>query len=223
MESTFEENTTNNFIGANEEEMIKEDDFFDIPINDDKTDFAHSEVKPFEPDKSLGLSTLLREHQKTAVAWMIQREKTPVHMFCKGGLLMDEAGLGKTLETLTLIKANPTAPGFPTLVIAPASLIHVWAQEIKKHFKKNTFKVYHYYGQKRIGQNIDSILLNHDIILTSYGTLVQEYQKTKQSAMLGSGKSSIQDQINLYQFFGKKLKVAKNIEVCLIKLFQMSR
>lgn len=160
------------------------DNFFDI-IQDEQGDFTHSEVKPFEVPTNFGLISTLQDHQKVAVAWMLEREKTPAHFYCRGGLIMDEAGLGKTLETLTLIKANPTPPGFPTLVVAPASLIHVWSQEIKKHFQKNTFQVYHYYGQHRINEDIDWILLNHDIILTSYGTLVSEYHKTKQAGVNG--------------------------------------
>ncbi len=69
---------------------------------------------------------------------------------------MDEAGLGKTLETLSFIKASPiTGNHTKTLIVCPASLIAVWLYEIHDKFPKNSFKIFSYYGiaQKKLYMN----------------------------------------------------------------------
>ncbi|KAK8955748.1 hypothetical protein KSP40_PGU009663 [Platanthera guangdongensis] len=54
-----------------------------------------------EDDLPEGLMTIsLLKHQKIALAWMIQKEKS-VH--CAGGILADDQGLGKTISMIALI------------------------------------------------------------------------------------------------------------------------
>uniref|UniRef100_A0A6V7QZ65 Helicase-like transcription factor CHR28 n=1 Tax=Ananas comosus var. bracteatus TaxID=296719 RepID=A0A6V7QZ65_ANACO len=56
----------------------------------------------FEDDLPKGLlSVSLLKHQKIALAWMVQKEKS-VH--CAGGILADDQGLGKTVSTIALIQ-----------------------------------------------------------------------------------------------------------------------
>ncbi|XP_072971803.1 helicase-like transcription factor CHR28 isoform X4 [Typha angustifolia] len=47
------------------------------------------------------LSVFLLKHQKIALAWMVQKEKS-VH--CAGGILADDQGLGKTISMIALIQ-----------------------------------------------------------------------------------------------------------------------
>ncbi|XP_076905019.1 helicase-like transcription factor CHR28 isoform X1 [Bidens hawaiensis] len=51
------------------------------------------------PDGLLSVSLL--RHQKIALAWMVQKEKS---VACSGGILADDQGLGKTISTIALIQ-----------------------------------------------------------------------------------------------------------------------
>jgi len=73
--------------------------------------------------KERGYSLL--PHQEDAVRWMSNREEKKI----KGGILADEMGVGKTIETIALLKFNPV---LYTLIIVPASLINQWVKELDK-------------------------------------------------------------------------------------------
>lgn len=144
--------------------------------------FSHPEVSPWEtPLNFHRLGIWLKYHQSTGVRWMLDREK-PGAVHVRGGLLMDEAGLGKTIEMLTLIKASMLLPltegenrRRPTLIVCPASLIKVWEDEIDSKFPADTFRVFMYYGSQRLNRDLDALMRDNDIILTSYRTIVSEW------------------------------------------------
>ena len=69
----------------------------------------------------------LLDHQEKAVRWMSSRE-LPEKKY-KGGILADEMGVGKTIETIGLMMHNKVNY---TLVIVPASLIIQWKSELEK-------------------------------------------------------------------------------------------
>ncbi|MCL7031708.1 hypothetical protein MKW94_005496 [Papaver nudicaule] len=63
-------------------------------------DLSQPEVEANLPD---GLLTVpLLKHQKIALAWMVNREKT--RLPCLGGILADDQGLGKTVSMIALIQ-----------------------------------------------------------------------------------------------------------------------
>ncbi|KAF2396795.1 hypothetical protein EJ06DRAFT_533532 [Trichodelitschia bisporula] len=115
---------------------------------------------------------------------------------CLGGILADEMGLGKTIEMLSLVHTHagrphpaaadnhplpryrPDAMQAPntTLVVAPMSLIAQWKSEAEKASKEGTLEVHLYYGNSRSPSLRD--LCNKStpsVIITSYGTVVSEY------------------------------------------------
>jgi SNF2 family DNA or RNA helicase len=48
-----------------------------------------------------GMSVLLLKHQKIALAWMLSKENCS---HCRGGILADDQGVGKTISTIALIQ-----------------------------------------------------------------------------------------------------------------------
>lgn len=64
---------------------------------------------------------LMGTHQHLGVQWMLERELLDEP--CKGGLLADDCGCGKTYITTCLIKANPVPC---TLIVTVVSTIHQW-------------------------------------------------------------------------------------------------
>tara|TARA_B110001450_G_scaffold223586_1_gene220798 strand:+ start:70 stop:1350 length:1281 start_codon:yes stop_codon:yes gene_type:complete len=69
----------------------------------------------------------LLKHQEKAVRWMSSRELAEKKH--KGGILADEMGVGKTIETIGLMIHKKVSH---TLVIVPASLIIQWKSELEK-------------------------------------------------------------------------------------------
>ncbi|KAK7246560.1 hypothetical protein RIF29_41429 [Crotalaria pallida] len=64
-----------------------------------------SEVSP--PDGLLAVPLL--RHQRIALSWMVQKETSS--LYCSGGILADDQGLGKTVSTIALIlKERPPVP-----------------------------------------------------------------------------------------------------------------
>jgi len=78
---------------------------------------------------------------------MLQREREPIDG-CRGGIVTDEAGLGKTLVALSVVAENRLPEA--TLVVCPAPLVANWREEIKRHLSPSlNFRVFTYEGPKR--------------------------------------------------------------------------
>ncbi|MEY3773350.1 MAG: hypothetical protein RLZZ129_130, partial [Verrucomicrobiota bacterium] len=107
-----------------------------------------------------GFTALLRPYQRLGTAWLWY-----LHTQKLGGILADEMGLGKTLQALGLLAALP--PGSRRLVVAPASLLENWRREAARFTPQLSVFVHH--GQRRLAAFAD-----HDLIITSYGTLTRD-------------------------------------------------
>ena len=93
---------------------------------------------------------------------------------CRGGILADSMGLGKTVMLLALIQSSVDAacrkdPNTTTLIVSPLSLLAQWQEEIKS----KTSLTYHvYYGDKKQNAlDFDNV----DVVLTTYGSLQGEW------------------------------------------------
>lgn len=76
------------------------------------------------------LDKVLRDYQKYGYQWM----KTLAH-YHFGGILADDMGLGKTLQAIAFIVSvlpEARSQGLPILVVAPASLVYNWRNELGK-------------------------------------------------------------------------------------------
>jgi SNF2 family DNA or RNA helicase len=82
----------------------------------------------------------LKKYQVDGVKWMVDRENGEGEFHGEemplGGVLADEVGLGKTLQTICLILENPGK----TLILAPKSLVSQWIDECKRFAPKHRIK-----------------------------------------------------------------------------------
>lgn len=113
------------------------------------------------------LTTELKDFQIETIKLMKQHE-----LKYDGGFLLNEAGLGKSICTLSLVCDNPVK----TLIICPAGLIDNWINEISKHTNISRLRVVKYYGDKR-----NDIEINDEqiIYITSYSIISREFDGEK--------------------------------------------
>ncbi|CAO3595034.1 unnamed protein product [Absidia cylindrospora] len=123
-------------------------------------------VTPVEQPENLILPLL--PFQKYGVAWMIQQEKDESF---KGGVLADEMGMGKTIQTISLLLSDHGKK--PNLVVAPTVAIMQWQNEIEKH-TKNDMKVSVFHGTKR--ETSAAALSKCDIVITTYSVVENAFR-----------------------------------------------
>lgn len=104
---------------------------------------------------------------------------------CRGGILADDMGMGKTMMMLCLIAyrkyVSSSNDQGSTLIVCPLSLLHQWKQEIENRFVSQTLSVFVYYGDDR-----DLSRINTDVVLTTYGVLTSEYDKPNKGLLLST-------------------------------------
>jgi SNF2 family DNA or RNA helicase len=105
------------------------------------------------------LKATLREYQVSGFKWL----KTLSELGF-GGILADEMGLGKTIQTIAFILSEKNKS---TFIVCPTSLIYNWKDEMEKFAPSLKVGIVH--GPERI--NLIDNLNQHDVILTTYGTL----------------------------------------------------
>ena len=97
------------------------------------------------------LQARLRSYQEVGVRWLCFLRDAGL-----GAVLADDMGLGKTLQALCALRGR-------TLVVAPTSVVHNWAEEVRRFRPGLRATLYH--GPRR---SLDS---SSDIVLTSYAIL----------------------------------------------------
>ena len=83
----------------------------------------------------------LKDFQEIGVRWMIDNELNSTY---KGGILADDPGLGKTIQTAGLLAGIPKSN---TLIIVPTSVIHQWVDTLSEIFGRE--QVYLHYGNRK--------------------------------------------------------------------------
>lgn len=128
------------------------------------------------------MTVTLLKHQRMGLLWLLRME----HSRAKGGILADDMGLGKTVQAIALLLANRLHdPQLKTtLVVAPVLLLRQWAAEIATKVKPEhamSVAVYHGAAKRAMARARD--LLQYEVVLTLYGTLLSEWKKHYREAL----------------------------------------
>ncbi|KIW09527.1 uncharacterized protein PV09_00402 [Verruconis gallopava] len=138
------------------------------------------------------LSCQLKEYQLKGLNWLVNLYEQGIN-----GILADEMGLGKTVQSISVMAylAETHNVWGPFLVIAPASTLHNWQQEITKFVP--SMKALPYWGtakdRKILRKFWDrrSVVYREDadfhVLITSYQLVVQDaqyFQKMKWQYMI---------------------------------------
>lgn len=120
----------------------------------------------FQPPKELG--RVLRNYQKNGYQWLRTLE-----VFKFGGILADDMGLGKTLQVIAvLLAAKQEGREGVSLVVAPASLVFNWGEEISRFAPELKFVlVTGTQGERR--SKLDAYR-DADVLVTSYDLLKRD-------------------------------------------------
>ncbi|GAB4812994.1 hypothetical protein N2152v2_000040 [Parachlorella kessleri] len=119
---------------------------------------------------------------------LLRRASQNVPSMPWGGFCCEEMGLGKTVEVLGLVLANPAPPLPPrvqkdadgyipsraTLVVCAVSLVGQWMAEAQQKLG-GSLRVYMYHGQGRI-RSPEKLATEYDIVVTTYATLTADFQ-----------------------------------------------
>ncbi|KAF7457561.1 putative DNA repair protein rhp16 [Cryptosporidium felis] len=178
-------------IDISTKDIVKNTNEFSIENPDDLISRSVVEFKP----TPLNLTYELLQFQKEGLAWLCNQERS----IARGGILADEMGMGKTIQTISLLLEHDTPPITDekqgeligkNLVVAPVAAVLQWKQEIERFTKPGSLKVHVYHGSKRSksqggkgskseygGVDIDEA----DVVITTYPTLEAEYRKVSSS------------------------------------------
>ncbi len=132
---------------------------------------SFSQLEPIvEPKGFLGE---LRPYQRLGLAWLELLADLGL-----GGCLADDMGLGKTVQVLAWLlrrKQQGRNDGKPFLLVVPRSLVFNWVAELKRFTPDLSFVVSHGTGR----ENVLDQLADHDVVITTYGTLVRDIDKLR--------------------------------------------
>ena len=106
--------------------------------------------------------------QLEGLYWMQQQEQSE----WRGGLLADEMGMGKTIQMVSLLVADPKRP---SLVVAPTVALLQWRNEMRKYAPSLQVLVWH--GAQR-AKDAEALHAS-DVVLTSYAVLESTFRRDR--------------------------------------------
>lgn len=115
------------------------------------------------------LEDVLRGYQKHGFHWLRTLDACGF-----GGILADDMGLGKTLQVITLLldEKISVSRSVPSLIVAPASLVYNWENEIRRFAPQlNCVAIV---GKKTKRMELLEKYSEYDVLITSYELLKRD-------------------------------------------------
>jgi non-specific serine/threonine protein kinase len=118
------------------------------------------------------LRTTLRHYQREGVDWLAFLYENRF-----GACLADDMGLGKTVQAIAFLAAikegivTSRAPGFPSLVVMPPSLLFNWESEVARFYPGLRYVVYRGKGRSAGFEDVDLVLTTYDIVRRDISSL----------------------------------------------------
>lgn len=125
-------------------------------------------AKPVQARQPDGMCVKLLPFQLEGLHWLVQQENSKYN----GGVLSDEMGMGKTIQTIALLMHDLSKT--PSLVVAPTVALMQWKNEIAQH-TGGKLRTYLYHGAARTARPEE--LQDVDVVLTTYSVLESVYRK----------------------------------------------
>ncbi|KAJ3177713.1 DNA repair protein rad16 [Geranomyces variabilis] len=125
-------------------------------------------IVPVRADQPKEVTVTLLPFQQEGLYWMMRQEESRFN----GGILADEMGMGKTLETISLLVSKRMRPN---LILTPTVAIMQWMTELQERTAPGTFKVLLHHGANRPLKKAE--LMEYDIVLSTYAIIEQGYRK----------------------------------------------
>lgn len=115
------------------------------------------------------LEEVLRGYQKHGFHWLRTLDACGF-----GGILADDMGLGKTLQIITLLldEKISVSRNVPSLIVAPASLVYNWENEIRRFAPQ--LKCIAVVGKKAKRAEMLEKYNEYDVLITSYELLKRD-------------------------------------------------
>ncbi|RKP31004.1 nucleotide excision repair protein [Metschnikowia bicuspidata] len=142
--------------------------------------------------------------QLEGLNWLLKQEDGEFG----GGVLADEMGMGKTIQTIALFMSDLQKR--PNLVVGPTVALMQWKHEIEAHTKPGSLKVLLFHGANRISTAQE--LEQYDVILTSYAVLESVYRKERYGFKRVNGVVKQKSPLHAVQFYRVVLDEAHNIK-----------
>lgn len=165
---------------------------------------AEPKFEPVELPEPEGMTISLLPFQKEGLNWLLKQEASKYN----GGILADEMGMGKTIQTIALFMSDKDRKE-PILVIAPTVAIMQWKNEINAHTGgRLSMLVFH--GQNRT--NSVAEILKHDVVLTTYALIGSVFRKQQSGFKRTTGVVKESSVLHKVQFHRVVLDEAHNIK-----------
>lgn len=160
-------------------------------------------IKPERAVQPDGMSISLLPFQLEGLNWLVKQEEG----IYNGGILADEMGMGKTIQTIALFLHDRTKR--PSLVVAPTVALMQWKNEIEAH-AGDSLRVGVFHGANRSGDKED--LEKFDVLLTTYAVLESVYRKQQYGFKRKHGTVKEKSPLHAIQFYRVILDEAHNIK-----------
>ncbi|KAH3902981.1 DNA repair protein RAD16 SCDLUD_000583 [Saccharomycodes ludwigii] len=166
------------------------------------------------------MKTKLLPFQLEGLHWLLNQENNTIY---QGGILADEMGMGKTIQTISLLMSDLNDPATPTktekrvtLVVAPTVALMQWKNEIELH-ANNHLKCFIYHGPNknklnRNPNNDNEVFNDYNVILTTFSVLESCYRREKYGVKRKNGVLREKSLLHNFHFYRVVLDEAHNIK-----------